>query len=113
MKLPALVAIMLLPAVLSAQVERTVPLPKTLVADGIPAIPAAIPDEVRRYTEGRSASFSVWHPTRNEILISTRFGNTAQVHRVATPGGARTQLTFFDEPVGGASWEPMAGRYLV
>src|SRR5687767_1324664 len=113
MQLPALIVISLLPAVLSAQAERAVPLPKTLVADGIPAIPATIPDEVRRYTEGRSASFSAWHPTRNEILISTRFGNTAQVHGVAMPGGARTQLTFFDEPVSGASWEPTAGRYLV
>ena len=47
-----------------------------------------------------------WHPTRREMLISTRFGNTAQVHLVRLPGGARTQLTFFPEPVAGARFEP-------
>jgi dipeptidyl aminopeptidase/acylaminoacyl peptidase len=84
-----------------------------LVVDGIPAIPAALAAEVRRYTESRSAALVDWHPARRELLISTRFGNTAQLHRVAMPGGVRTQLTFFDEPVGGARYEPRAGRYLV
>ena len=115
MKYPALALLFLAPALVAAQAPatRVVPIPKSLVADGIPAIPAAIPEEVRRYTEYRSAGFADWHPTRNEILVSTRFGNTAQVHLIAMPGGARRQLTFFDEPVGGASWEPRAGRYLI
>lgn len=84
-----------------------------LVAEGIPPIPRSLADEVRRYTESRAASLADWHPTRREILVSTRFGNTAQVHRVAVPGGARTQLTFFDEPVTAASFEPRDGRYFV
>ena len=46
------------------------------------------------------------------MLISTRFGNTAQVHQVKLPGGARTQLTFFNEPIGGATFEPAAGPLL-
>lgn len=77
-----------------------------LVVQGIPAIPASLASEVRRYTESRSAGFVDWHPTRREILIATRFANAAQIHRVAMPGGARTQLTFSDEPVGGAVYEP-------
>ena len=84
-----------------------------LVAEGIPAIPAALSAEVRRYTESRSASFGDWHPVRREMLISTRFGNTAQLHRVAMPMGARQQLTFFDEPVSGAQYEPKTGRYFL
>ncbi len=35
------------------------------------------------------------------MLIQTQFGNTAQLHRVLTPGGDRTQVTFEDEPVDG------------
>ena len=84
-----------------------------LVAEGIPAIPASLAEEVRKYTESRGASFADWHPKAREILITTRFGNTPQVHRVAMPGGARTQITFFSEPVSGASYEPQQGRYFV
>lgn len=84
-----------------------------LVADGIPAIPASIASEVRRYTESRSASLAAWHPARREMLISTRFGNTPQLHRVAMPLGARQQLTFFDEPVGSAEYEPNTGKYFL
>ncbi|MGH7539161.1 MAG: S9 family peptidase [Gemmatimonadales bacterium] len=84
-----------------------------LVIEGIPAIPATLPADVRRYTEARAASLSDWHPTRREMLISTRFGNTAQVHVVRMPLGARTQLTFFEEPVGGARYDPRTGSYFV
>ncbi|HYN79908.1 MAG TPA: S9 family peptidase [Gemmatimonadaceae bacterium] len=104
-----------LPAALAAQGAQTpvISPPENLVADGIPPIPAALAAEVRRYTESRSASLADWHPTRREVLISTRSGNTAQIHRVATPLGARAQLTFFDEPVSNASYEPGAGRYFL
>jgi dipeptidyl aminopeptidase/acylaminoacyl peptidase len=47
------------------------------------------------------------------MLIATRFANTTQIHRVKQPGGARTQLTFFDEPIGDAGYEPKAGRYFL
>jgi len=86
---------------------------ENLVTDGIPAIPAEIAETVRRYTESRAASFVDWHPRHREMLISTRFGNTSQLHLVRMPGGARRQLTFFSEPVGNASWEPVDGRYFV
>ena len=86
---------------------------ENLVADGIPAIPAEIAESVRRYTESRAASFVDWHPVDRKMLISTRFGNTPQLHLVKMPGGARRQLTFFAEPVGNASWEPQNGHYFV
>jgi len=47
------------------------------------------------------------------MLISTRFGNTNQAHVVKSPGGARTQVTFFADPVSNASFEPTKGEYLV
>src|SRR6187431_2878769 len=86
---------------------------ENLVADGIPAISTSLAEDVRRYTESRPAHFADWHPSRREMLISTRFGNTAQIHQVKLPGGARTQLPFFGEPVSGASFEPVQGRYVI
>jgi dipeptidyl aminopeptidase/acylaminoacyl peptidase len=84
-----------------------------LVVEGVPSIPVSLVEDVRRYTEFRSAALSSWHPTRREMLISTRFGDTAQVHQVKFPGGARTQLTFYPERVGGASYRPKTGDYFI
>jgi dipeptidyl aminopeptidase/acylaminoacyl peptidase len=109
----ALAVALLLPFGVDAQPAAVIAPAENLVVDGVPQIPAKLAADVRRYTESRSAGFSDWHPVRRELLISTRFGNTAQIHRVATPLGARTQLTFFDEPIGGASYEPTQGRYFV
>jgi len=72
---------------------------ENMTLDGIPPIPVVIAEAAGRYGEYRSASFAEWHPERLEMLITTRFGNTSQVHRVAAPGAFREQLTLFDEPV--------------
>jgi len=84
-----------------------------LVADGVPAVPAAIATAARPYSEFRAAAFWDWHPTRREMIIGTRFGDAPQLHRVRSPGGDRTQLTFFPDPVSGASYQPTDGRYIV
>jgi dipeptidyl aminopeptidase/acylaminoacyl peptidase len=86
---------------------------ENLVVEGIPPIPKSLVAEVGRYTESRSAGFVDWHPTERQMLIATRFGNTPQIHQVKMPGGARTQLTFFAEPVGSASFEPRTGEYFI
>jgi dipeptidyl aminopeptidase/acylaminoacyl peptidase len=84
-----------------------------LVTENIPKIPGSIVEKVGRYTEFRSAFLADWHPTRREMLVTTRFGQTSQVHHVKTPGGARNQLTFFPDSVGGARYQPTAGDYFV
>jgi len=84
-----------------------------LVADGLPEIPAEIAEAVGRYTEFRSAGFASWHPTKREMLISTRFGDTPQLHEVRFPLGARRQLTFFPDRVGGSSWPRHSADYIV
>ena len=86
---------------------------ENLIVEGIPEIPAGLADEVRRYTEARSAAFVGWHPTHVEMLIGTRFGNTAQIHEVRMSGGARRQLTFFAEPIGAADWDPRDGKFFL
>lgn len=84
-----------------------------LVASGLPEIPAEIAEAVGCYTEFRTASLASWHPTRREILITTRFGDSLQVHEVRFPMGARRQLTFFPDRVTGASWPRRSADYLV
>lgn len=93
--------------------QDTIPVASNLITQGIPPLPRAIADESARYGESRSAGFSDWHPTKRQMLISTRFGNTAQLHEVKMPGGARTQLTFFADAVGGGSYEPTSGKYIL
>jgi dipeptidyl aminopeptidase/acylaminoacyl peptidase len=87
--------------------------PDSLTSDGIPQVPASIAEKASRYAEFRSASFSSWHPQKREMLISTRFGDTAQVHEVRFPGGARHQLTFFPDRVRQASWPRHSADYFV
>lgn len=84
-----------------------------LVVEGIPPIPGSLAQEVRRYTESRSAAFASWHPRQTQMLVSTRFANTAQIHAVAMPLGARKQLTFFEEPVTNASYDSVQGDFFV
>src|SRR2546427_6936426 len=84
-----------------------------LVAEGLPPVPAAIAAAARPYSEFRAAGFWDWHPTRREMIIGTRFADAPQLHRVRAPGGDRTQLTFFPDPVSGASYQPTDGRYVV
>ncbi len=111
----AILAVLLAPnaAATAQQSAATLKLPENLVAEGVPPIPASLAETVRKYTEARSASFADWHPKRREILISTRFANAAQLHRVSAPLGARHQLTFYDEPVSGGSFDPRDGRFFI
>src|ERR1051325_3417163 len=68
--------------------------PANLVVEGVPPITPELRADVGRYLEFRSASFNSWHPQRREMLVSTRFGNTSQLHVVRFPGGDRRQITF-------------------
>jgi dipeptidyl aminopeptidase/acylaminoacyl peptidase len=80
-----------------------------LVIEGIPEIPQELIERMRRYQNVRSAGLASWTPDGG-ILVTTRFGNATQLHLVAEPMGARRQLTFFDEPIGGGRWSPTGAR---
>ena len=79
--------------------------PAALIADGIPPIPDEIVSATRPYMEFRTAGFSGWNTVDKSMLITTRFGNTAQLHTVSGPMMARTQISFEVEPVRG-TWSP-------
>ncbi len=87
--------------------------PDNLVADGVPPIPPELRADAARYLEFRAAALQGWHPQRREMLISTRFADTTQIHLVKMPGGARRQLTFGREPAASASFRPKTGDFLV
>jgi dipeptidyl aminopeptidase/acylaminoacyl peptidase len=84
-----------------------------LIVEGIPAIPVALADAAAVYNNFRYASFQGWHPLRREMIISTRFGDTSQVHLVKAPGAARTQLTFYRERVSSPTYDPVRGDFIV
>lgn len=97
-----------------AQQNKNVVVPnENLITQNIPEIPKELAAQVKKYSESRGAGLASIHPLKDEIIISTRFGATAQLHKVTQPIGARTQITFFDEPVGGAIYEPTKGEYLI
>ncbi len=104
----SIVSILILSVAGFAQSDVILP-NENLVAEGIPKIPAALVESVGRYNEFRSAAFLSWNPKKREMLISTRFGDTAQVHLVKTPGGDRSQLTFFPDRLADALYEPNKG----
>jgi dipeptidyl aminopeptidase/acylaminoacyl peptidase len=90
----------------------TVSLPAALTAEEMPAIPVALAERARPYLEARGAGFAGWDPNTRAVLITTRFANVSQLHRVAMPMGARTQISFEAEPVSGA-YAPMKGDIVV
>lgn len=81
-----------------------------LVMENIPEIPASVGERLRQYQNVRGHGFSDW--ADEGILIGTRFGETSQVHHVKTPGGARQQVTFYNEPVGGGNVSPAGGSFV-
>lgn len=108
MKRFALFAVLSLSFSLCAPAQNDIVAPnENLVVEGVPPIPASLADTVDRYTNFRGATLESWDPLKREILISTRFADTAQIHQVKMPGGARTQLTFYPDSVAGASYSPV------
>jgi dipeptidyl aminopeptidase/acylaminoacyl peptidase len=87
--------------------------PENLVVEGVPSFPAELRADAGRYMEFRAAGFNSWHPKRREMLITTRFADSMQLHLVKSPGAARRQLTFLPEPVGGGRFQPKTGACIV
>lgn len=86
---------------------------ENLIVEGVPAIPASLVETAGRYGSYRNATLADWNPVRREMLIATRFADTAQLHLVKMPGGERQQLTFFADAVGNGRFHPNGGDYIV
>ena len=101
-----------LSAIASAEVETRTVNDGQLVMEDIPEIPNAIVGALNRYQNVRSAGFRDWSHDGRSIYVTTGFGDVDSLHRVDMPGGARRQITFFDEPIGGISRQP-GGRKIL
>lgn len=99
----ALLALTLTSPVLAQQVERREM--GNQILENVPVAPPAIRESLARYQNARSAYFDDWAPNGG-MVVTTRFGNTNQLHVVAAPGADRSQITFYDEPVGSTSTLP-------
>ncbi len=84
----------------------------TATLQGVPEISADVSEAVQRYQNSRAALFEDWLPD-GSMLIATRFGTAQQIHHVAAPGAARTQITFGSEPVAGAQVIPGTDRFIL
>ncbi|TAD71544.1 MAG: S9 family peptidase [Sphingomonadales bacterium] len=122
MRHPRLLALLLASASLPASAQQqaapapadgpAVPIPAALTAEQMPPVPLAMAERVRPYLEARGAGFAGWDPNTRAVLISTRFANVNQLHRVEMPMGARTQISFEAEPVRG-SFAPTKGDIIL
>jgi dipeptidyl aminopeptidase/acylaminoacyl peptidase len=112
-RLALALALLAAPALAQTPAEPSMPTPAALIADGIPAVPASLAVATRPYMEFRTASFQSWDPKTRGMLVSTRFGDSAQLHMVAAPGAARRQISFEAEPVAGGAFSNGTGDVLL
>jgi len=82
-----------------------------LVTENVPAASPALKARLAQYENVRSHSFEDW-TGEGGILVSTRFADVNQIHEVRFPGGARRQLTYYNEPVNSADVSPQGGAFL-
>jgi len=100
-------------SVVAADVETTVANNGQLVMEDMPEIPADIVAELNRFQNVRAGNFRAWTKDGNGLFILTRFGDTDQLHRVDMPGGARHQITFYDEPLGAVTSRPQDSDLII
>ncbi|MEA2564587.1 MAG: hypothetical protein QOH06_6091 [Acidobacteriota bacterium] len=109
--IPILSALLIAPGLVSpslaaTETAPTVSVPESIIARNVPQIPQEGTEELLPYENLRTANLVDWHPTERRMLIRTRFADTPQIHEVAMPMGARTQLTYYKDQVMGASYRP-------
>lgn len=69
------------------------------VTENMPEIPTELIERLNRYQNTRGATAAGW-TADGCLVISTRFAETSQAHRVCEPLGMREQLTFHPDRVG-------------
>jgi dipeptidyl aminopeptidase/acylaminoacyl peptidase len=87
------------PAVTTVDDAKPVTENSNLLVSGVPALPPELRSRVDQYLNPRAADLLDVAEDGSAMLISTRFASTAQIHHVRQPMGARTQLTFGNEPI--------------
>jgi dipeptidyl aminopeptidase/acylaminoacyl peptidase len=94
------------PAPSSVEGMQPAPGVPTLLQSGLPEIPAGLRERTDQYLNARQAVLADVSDDGGTLLVSTRFASTAQLHVVEMPLGMRTQITFGNEPVTQAKFQP-------
>ncbi len=87
------------PAPAATSAEACAEPESTLRLEGTPEIPAELRARLTQYLNTRRGVFGDISADGRSVLVSTRFAQTRQLHLLRRPLGARSQLTFRDEPV--------------
>jgi dipeptidyl aminopeptidase/acylaminoacyl peptidase len=87
--------------------------PANLVLDGVAEPGADLWREVGPYLEFRPSTFQDWHPSRRDVLMTTRRGEVPQLHRVRVPRGPQVPITALGDRVWSGSYAPGDGDCLV
>ncbi len=77
-----------------------------LLQTGVAPVPERLWQRAEQLLEARSARLLDVSSSGGSILITTRFGQTMQLHVVDGAMGARTQITFGKEPVTSGAFQP-------
>ncbi len=80
-----------------------------LVLDGIPEWSDSARERMLQYLGVRPHALRGLAEDGSALVIGTRFGNATQLHLLTQPMGARRQITFSDEPIGGGAIIPGTG----
>ncbi len=89
-----------------AEVDRRTVFDGKLIMEDIPEIPRDVLVSLMRYQNIRAAKFRTWTADSDGLYVLTGFGDVDSIHRIDQPGGARRQLTFYDEPIGAVIGQP-------
>jgi dipeptidyl aminopeptidase/acylaminoacyl peptidase len=79
-----------------------------ILISGVPPVPPELERRVHQYLESRAAQLLDVSGDGKQALIATRFAEVNQLHLVELAMGARTQLTFTEEPISQARFLPGA-----
>ena len=94
MRIGAMALVMMMSAYSMAAAKK----PQTIVLEGAPPVSDYSLTALSKYLNVRSATFMGWLEDQS-LLVSTRFGDTKQLHRVRASGSRREQVTFEQEGV--------------
>ena len=97
----------------AAETNAVLAVPESIAARDVPPIPRQRVADLLPYENFRAAILEDWHPQERRLLLRTRFAESPQLHEVTTPMGARTQLTFYDDPINDAQYRPHHADQLV
>jgi dipeptidyl aminopeptidase/acylaminoacyl peptidase len=79
------------------------------IGENLPPVPPELIARLDRYQNTRGASFGGWLAD-GSLIVTTRFGETNQAHRVRAPLGMREQLSFYREPINSVRTSPSRER---